>query len=282
MKRLNRRRFVALATAGAAGGILTACGNDPDATNLSPTRIPDVANAPTLASNATPPGGESANAGSGGGGGEQLTTVELKTIDLAFEPKDWSIPADTDVTVNMTNAGVLSHDFAMEQPKPFTSEVLTGGAKTSFTLNLPAGTYDYWCSEPGHKEAGMVGKITVGGSGGAAPAGEASPAASPASGEAGTGGGGAAPAEASVDTVDLAFQPKELTIAANTDAKITVTNKGQLQHDFHVDALNITSKLLSNGESDTVTINAKPGTYEFWCTVPGHKEAGMTGTLTVK
>ncbi|MGC4105046.1 MAG: cupredoxin domain-containing protein [Thermomicrobiales bacterium] len=274
MKRLNRRRFVALATAGTAGGLLTACGNNPDATDLTPTRIPDAAGAPTLASNATPPSGNTANAGGGGGGGEQLTTVELKTIDLAFEPKDWSIPADTDVTVNLTNAGVLTHDFAMDAPKAFTSDALTGGAKTSFTLNLPAGTYDYYCSEPGHKEAGMVGKITVGG---AAPA--ASPAASPV---AGGGDGGAAPTEASVDTVDLAFEPKTITIAANTDVKITVTNKGQLQHDFHVDALDITSKLLNNGESDAVTVNAKPGTYEFWCTVPGHKEAGMTGTLTVK
>jgi uncharacterized cupredoxin-like copper-binding protein len=27
---------------------------------------------------------------------------------------------------------------------------------------------------------------------------------------------------------------------------------------------------------------SKPGTYEFWCTVAGHKEAGMTGTLVVQ
>ena len=36
---MNRRRFVALASATAAGGILTACGNDPEATNLTPTKI---------------------------------------------------------------------------------------------------------------------------------------------------------------------------------------------------------------------------------------------------
>jgi len=266
MKRLNRRRFIALATAGAAGGILTACGNNPDATNLSPTRIPDVAGAPTLAANATPPSGEAASTG---GGGEQLTTVDLKTIDLAFEPKDWAIPADTDVTVNMTNAGALNHDFAMEQPKPFTSEVISGGGSTTFKLNLPAGTYEYWCSEPGHKEAGMVGTITVGGA-----------AEAPATEEQAAPAGNAA-TEVSVDTVELAFQPKELTIAANTDAKITITNKGVLQHDFHVDQLDITSKMLNPGDTDTVTINAAPGTYQFWCTVPGHKEAGMTGTLTV-
>lgn len=105
---------------------------------------------------------------------------------------------------------------------------------------------------------------------------EASPSASP----------GASPAaggtEVEIHTVDIAFDPKELTIPADTDVKVKVTNKGVLQHDFHVDKLNITSKLLNGGESDTVTINAKAGEYDFWCTVPGHKEAGMVGKLTVK
>ena len=39
---------------------------------------------------------------------------------------------------------------------------------------------------------------------------------------------------------------------------------------------------LPPGETQKVVINAPPGTYEFYCNVPGHKEAGMVGTLTVK
>jgi uncharacterized cupredoxin-like copper-binding protein len=36
------------------------------------------------------------------------------------------------------------------------------------------------------------------------------------------------------------------------------------------------------GQSATLDFTpSKPGTYEFWCTVPGHKEAGMRGTLVV-
>ncbi len=36
------------------------------------------------------------------------------------------------------------------------------------------------------------------------------------------------------------------------------------------------------GGSKTVTLNLKPGTYKFYCSVPGHRSAGMEGTLTVK
>lgn len=85
-----------------------------------------------------------------------------------------------------------------------------------------------------------------------------------------------------VNTVDINFDPKELTIPADTDVKVTVTNKGVLQHDFTIDELKVATKLLNGGDSETVTINAKAGTYEYYCTVPGHREAGMVGNLIVK
>jgi len=125
--------------------------------------------------------------------------------------------------------------------------------------------------------AGVAGSQVLANQGTATP--PASPSASPSSSPSASPASGT---EVQIYTEDIKFDPKELTIPANTDVKIKVTNKGVLQHDFHVDKLNITSKLLNGGESDTVTINAPAGTYEFWCTVPGHKEAGMVGTLTVK
>ena len=42
------------------------------------------------------------------------------------------------------------------------------------------------------------------------------------------------------------------------------------------------SVALPPGETQTVVINAKPGSYEYYCNVPGHKEAGMVGTLVVE
>src|ERR671931_560925 len=40
-------------------------------------------------------------------------------------------------------------------------------------------------------------------------------------------------------------------------------------------------KIVSPGETSTLTVTLKPGKYEFYCPVPSHKAAGMKGTLTV-
>ena len=36
------------------------------------------------------------------------------------------------------------------------------------------------------------------------------------------------------------------------------------------------------GGAKTLTLNLKPGTYVFYCSVPGHRQAGMQGTLTIR
>jgi len=104
------------------------------------------------------------------------------------------------------------------------------------------------------------------------------PAASPAAGAATP----AANGSFDVLAVDIAYEPKEFTIPANTDVSVNISNEGALQHDFNIDDLGIKTDLLNSGETATVTINAAPGTYEYHCSVAGHSEAGMVGTLTVE
>jgi nitrite reductase (NO-forming) len=105
---------------------------------------------------------------------------------------------------------------------------------------------------------------------------EASPGASPAASPA-TGG-----TAVTLNAIDINWEEKELTIPADTDVTITVVNKGLLQHDFVIDDLQIKSDLLNGGDTADITINAPAGSYEYYCSVPGHKEAGMVGTLTVQ
>jgi len=69
--------------------------------------------------------------------------------------------------------------------------------------------------------------------------------------------------------------------------KVTVEfkNPQTLTHDVAIESASGeevgATELIANG-SDTTTVDLKPGTYTYFCTVPGHREAGMEGTLTVK
>jgi uncharacterized cupredoxin-like copper-binding protein len=94
--------------------------------------------------------------------------------------------------------------------------------------------------------------------------------------------GGAPSTSLSFTAGDLFFDPKEGTIPANTDVQVTLTNNGALQHDWVVQDQNQGTELLDPGGSATITVNLPAGSYTFICTVPGHAEAGMTGTHTVQ
>lgn len=108
---------------------------------------------------------------------------------------------------------------------------------------------------------------------------EASPMASPSALTPGT----------TIEMIDIAFNPKQVTIAANTDVEITIPNNGVATHTFVINDHKNEGKPNLNikvenapGETQTVTINAPAGDYYYWCDVPGHEQAGMFGTLTVE
>jgi len=88
--------------------------------------------------------------------------------------------------------------------------------------------------------------------------------------------------DAHLEAIDIAFAETEIRIPANTDAHIIFTNTGVLPHNFTVEELGIRTSDLATGASETVTINAPAGTYKFICSVPGHADAGMVGTLIVE
>ncbi|HWV24708.1 MAG TPA: PQQ-binding-like beta-propeller repeat protein [Thermomicrobiales bacterium] len=110
---------------------------------------------------ATPQAGASPESNAASPQASSGTTAEVACVDINFEPKEMSIAADTDVQVHVTNKGLLQHDWTVEDTE-FGTELLNGGEDTTLTVNLPAGTYTYYCTVPGHREAGMVGTLTVG------------------------------------------------------------------------------------------------------------------------
>ena len=60
----------------------------------------------------------------------------------------------------------------------------------------------------------------------------------------------------------------------------TVVNKGKLAHDFKIAGKK--TAMLAPGKSGKVTVTLKAGKYPYVCTVAGHAQAGMKGTLVVK
>jgi plastocyanin len=82
---------------------------------------------------------------------------------------------------------------------------------------------------------------------------------------------------------DIAYDTKELS-SASGEVTIDFTNPAPLEHDVAIekDGKEIAgSELIAEGKT-SVTADLAPGSYTFYCTVPGHREAGMEGTLTVR
>jgi outer membrane protein assembly factor BamB len=91
-------------------------------------------------------------------------TVSLGALDdqLAFTANHETANAGK-VTVDFTNNSALQHDVVLTDPQNKIvgqTPVFQGGTK-SFTATLAPGTYTYYCSVPGHRQAGMQGTLTV-------------------------------------------------------------------------------------------------------------------------
>jgi plastocyanin len=64
---------------------------------------------------------------------------------------------------------------------------------------------------------------------------------------------------------------------------ITETNKGAAAHNFDIQGVKPTGKIIAHGKSQTFTVTfKKAGKYQYVCDVPRHAELGMAGALTVK
>ena len=63
-----------------------------------------------------------------------------------------------------------------------------------------------------------------------------------------------------------------------------VENVDVLPHDFTFTGEGVDEQTarLDPGDTAALALDLEPGTYTFYCSVEGHREAGMTGTFTVK
>ena len=160
-----RRTGAMMAMASFALVVLAACGaGGAEEAREDVTRVPTMSDA---AAQATREAANAPAATPGAAGGTPTTgattaaamTVDVVAQDIFFEPKELTIPANTDVTVNLPNEGAAPHNFSIDALG--INVDIAPGATEQVVINAPAGEYEYYCNVPGHKEAGMVGTLTV-------------------------------------------------------------------------------------------------------------------------
>jgi plastocyanin len=98
--------------------------------------------------------------------------------------------------------------------------------------------------------------------------------------------GSAAAATAQKITVvgtEFAFNPASFTLKKGQPAEITFKNNGVYPHNLTISDLGVKTKTIQPGEQDTIQFTPdKTGQFGFLCTVPGHADKGMKGTLIVE
>jgi len=111
---------------------------------------------------ATPP---PATTTGGAGGGGAASTVDISTppgSDLAYDQKSADAKAGS-VTIDFDNKQAQPHDVAVEDSsgKELGATELVSSGTSNTTVDLTAGSYTFFCTVPGHREAGMEGTLTV-------------------------------------------------------------------------------------------------------------------------
>lgn len=97
-----------------------------------------------------------------------------------------------------------------------------------------------------------------------------------------TGAGGGTTLELATDPGGgLEFDKTALEAPAGK-ISIVLTNESSVPHNVSIEGngVDVEGETFSGGER-TLTVTLEPGTYTFYCSVPGHRQAGMEGTLTV-
>jgi plastocyanin len=96
----------------------------------------------------------------------------------------------------------------------------------------------------------------------------------------GGGGGSAAAAPVTVALSEFAISPADIMVPAG--GSIEVTNNGTIPHNLAITDTELITSDLDAGASETLDLSSlEPGTYEVFCAIPGHKDSGMVGSLTI-
>jgi uncharacterized cupredoxin-like copper-binding protein len=86
-----------------------------------------------------------------------------------------------------------------------------------------------------------------------------------------------------ISETEFALDPSDPTTAAGP-VTINVSNDGETVHDLEVEGNGVeeVTPSIEAGGSAQLSVDLEPGEYKIYCTIPGHADQGMEGTLTVE
>jgi nitrite reductase (NO-forming) len=139
----------------------TGCGDDAEPAPTGPATATGPT-APTGATGATSATGVSGPSGATGSTGVVSVdfSIPVRAGEMFFDPRAISVPEGSTVEIALTNEGLVEHDFVLDEAQ-FRLYTAAGESDTGTFVVPAAGTYTFYCSIPGHREAGMVGTLTV-------------------------------------------------------------------------------------------------------------------------
>jgi plastocyanin len=82
---------------------------------------------------------------------------------------------------------------------------------------------------------------------------------------------------------EFAFDPSTVRVDAAGKTTFTLVNDGKFQHALEIEGQGVEEETekIDGGKTAELTVDLKPGEYEFYCPVGNHREQGMEGTLVV-
>lgn len=147
------KKVVAVLVLVLAATVLVACGDDEETTSNTTTETSSEA-----------AGGGAANEGNTGGGGASTVKLEADPNgQLAYTTTEATAKAG-DVTIDFNNPQPLEHDVVIEDSSGEDvgeTELISDSSTSATVKDLKPGEYTFYCSVPGHREAGMEGTLTV-------------------------------------------------------------------------------------------------------------------------
>ena len=97
------------------------------------------------------------------------------------------------------------------------------------------------------------------------------------------GNGGASGNAITITASDFKYEPAQFTFQQGQTYEITFVNDGPSTHDITIDDLGMNSGVINPGDSVTFEFTPEQaGSFEAYCTVPGHKDLGMVANVTVQ